>query len=404
MAQRKCKRLCLYYLLVTAAVATAQAPPADPAYVTRGRQTEVVQRAFAARLERFHGALAETLRKTAPGLVSRLDPPAPAVTGYQLLPRIVPDGPVPPATKPQPTGFYWGWSDTLYARETRTLERLEADLAAVATAASPLPALEALVAGYQKVAAARRAVDADVGYNWLWQREIANNRPRFDAATRRIDAALAPATSGDPPPAESDSAPTLRDLPSFVRVSSPSPREHVVTVAMQTDITDDTFVERFKAAVESHWTMAAGDGAYRVHLDITRVAPELVYCGTAVRPGAAPCAAPDKGARLDLDRHVAMFPTGRAALTTGASALHVRGGRAIVLAPNDVTPRVLAHELGHVLGFPDAYLRGYRDLGAEGFRVIELVPDLTDIMAAPGRGSVMSRHFEQLIAAATKAR
>ena len=182
--------------------------------------------------------LAETLRKTAPGLVSRLDPQAPAVTVSRLLPRIVPDGPVPPATKPQPTSFYWGWSDTLYARETRTLGRREADLAAVAATAPPLPALEALVAGYQKVAAARRAIDADVGYNWLWQREIANNRPRFDAATRRIDAALAPATSGDPPPARA--IPRAAQYASFVRVSSPSPRLHVVTVAMQTDVADAT--------------------------------------------------------------------------------------------------------------------------------------------------------------------
>jgi hypothetical protein len=68
--------------LLSAVVALAQAPAADPAYVVRGRQTEVVQRTFAARLERFHTALADTLRRAAPDLVPRLDPPpAPAVTG-----------------------------------------------------------------------------------------------------------------------------------------------------------------------------------------------------------------------------------------------------------------------------------------------------------------------------------
>jgi hypothetical protein len=45
---------------------------------------------------------------------------------------------------------------------------------------------------------------------------------------------------------------------------------------------------------------------------------------------------------------------------------------------------VLAHEFGHVLGLRDAYFRGYRDLGADGYQVMEVVADPDDIMGAPG--------------------
>ena len=92
-----------------------------------------------------------------------------------------------------------------------------------------------------------------------------------------------------------------------------------------------------------------------MHLDITRLSPERLYCGPAVVvPRPVPCAPPAQGDRIDVDKHLARFPPGRAVITTGASALHVTATRAIVLTPFDVTPRVLAHELGHLLGFPDA--------------------------------------------------
>jgi hypothetical protein len=49
-----------------------------------------------------------------------------------------------------------------------------------------------------------------------------------------------------------------------------------------------------------------------------------------------------------------------------------------------------------LLGFDDAYPRGRRDLGADGFAIVELIPDWGDVMASPGFGAVGRRHFEQL--------
>lgn len=88
-----------------------------------------------------------------------------------------------------------------------------------------------------------------------------------------------------------------------------------------------------------------------------------------------------------------------AVLTTGAASLQITGGRALVLGPHDVSPRTLAHEFGHILGFPDTYLRGYRDLGADGLQVLELVADQSDIMSSISSGSVLAGHFQGLVTA-----
>ena len=92
------------------------------------------------------------------------------------------------------------------------------------------------------------------------------------------------------------------------------------------------------------------------------------------------------------------FPPGGGVLTTGASLTHVGARWSIRLGPHDITPTVLAHEFGHVLGFPDGYFRGYRDHGPEGYQVLEVAPDPEDIMSAPGRGRVRRQHFDRLVA------
>jgi Tetratricopeptide repeat len=396
--------LSLAILLTGATIATrAQAPAQEPAYVVRGHQVEVHQHALKDRLDRFHAEALVQFQRDAPDLLPELEPPPPIAYGYQILPRITPDTTAGPHEKPHVVSFSWPSSDTMISREMTRLERLDSDLAK----ASQMPpenrhkAYEAIVADYKKAVDSRRVIDANIDYNWLWQRQIANARPFFDLLTARLNAEADKLERSPSPGTESDAPAIVSGPPDFVRVSSPAGRLRIVTVQFYTDITDSAAVESFRRAIETHWHVNDGQDEYRVRLSITAIPPERLYCAPA-NNGKAPdagCAPPAKGEHINLEAHVARFPPDGGVLTTGAESLQVTAGRAIVLGPHDVALRTLAHEFGHILGFPDAYLRGYKDLGADGFGVLELVPNLEDIMCSPGAGSVQAGHFTSLIKA-----
>lgn len=386
-------------LLWQVAPMTPPAPAADAttAYIERGRQTEARQRAYHQRMERLREALAEVLARSAPDLLARLEPTPPTVFGYALLPRIVPDPPPSPAVKPQVVRFSWAWSDTLIARESALLDRLEGSLAEVAAVPAPRAALQALVADYKARVDRRRPIDADIDYNWLWQKRIAEQRPLFDRLQRALDAEVA-RQAGSDATAAGQAAPAIGFDPApYLRFEQAGEHEHIVTVPLTTDITDAALVAAFVAAVEGNWRARAGEVSYRVRLEVTTLTPERLYCAPAAEPEAA-CAVPAVGDKINLPLHVKRFPKGGAILTTGAASLQLVGA-ALVLGPHDISVKTLAHELGHLLGFPDAYLRGYRDLGADGFQVLELVADRADIMSSIASGTVLPQHFERLIAA-----
>ncbi len=46
-------------------------------------------------------------------------------------------------------------------------------------------------------------------------------------------------------------------------------------------------------------------------------------------------------------------------LTTGTESTHSWQGRSILFGPAPIRRNSLAHEFGHLLGFNDAYLRGF---------------------------------------------
>ena len=401
---RRAAALSLAILLTGAMVAVrAQAPAPEPAYVARGHLAEVHQHALKERLDRVHAKASIQLQRDAPDLLPALEPPPPIAYGYQILPRIISDPPVGPLGKPHVVSFSWPWSDTLISREMTNLERLESDLAAASQkpAESRHAAYEAIVAGYKKAVDSRRVIDADIDYNWLWQRQIANSRAFFDLLTARLNAEVEKEQRPASPRTTPEALAIDFSPPEFVRVDASASRLRIVTVPIYTDIQDSAVVESFRRAIESYWHVFDGQDEYQVRLSITAIPPEHLYCGTSDdgKATAAACAPPAKGEHINLAAHVARFPADGAVLTTGAESLQVTAVRAIVLGPHDVAPRTLAHEFGHVLGYPDAYLRGYKDLGADGFQVEELVPNFEDIMSSPGAGSVLARHFKALITA-----
>ena len=418
----------LFFLHFSLAATTrAQTSAPEPAYVARGHQAEIRQHELKDRLDRFHAALSKDLRRDAPDLLPKIEVPPPIAYGYEILPRIIADPPRAPLGKPQITRFSWPASEALIARDTAAIDQLESDLAKISEQpqSSRRAAYQSIIDGYQKALDRRRIIDADIDYNWLWQRQIANARAFFDRLTARLNAAAADAAKS-PSDAQPSSSPANTaaigfDPSGFVRVYPPIGGIHNVTVPLYTDIVDAALVDQFKHAIESYWRVQDNRDEYRVRLDITVISPQQLYCpdkkeaqrsegayrqaryrsGSALSKAAPQACAPPprQGTHIDLESHVARVPADAAVLTTGAESLQVVANRAIILGPHDVAPRTLAHEFGHILGFPDAYLRGYKDLGPDGFEVLEFVPNFDDIMASPGAGSVLPQHFTALLAA-----
>jgi hypothetical protein len=159
--------------------------------------------------------------------------------------------------------------------------------------------------------------------------------------------------------------------------------EWIFHVPLFTDIKDHAYVTAVKEIIENTWQLKDGKNRYRVELVVTHISTEALYPNKDK---------PSAGQKIEIRRHLERFPSGAAILTTGALTTHVQE-RAIVLGPHPIAPQVLAHEFGHILGFRDRYVRGYKNLGEHGFQVVEVVADHEDIMGATAHGTVRRGHF-----------
>lgn len=146
-----------------------------------------------------------------------------------------------------------------------------------------------------------------------------------------------------------------------------------VVIPIATDVTSKNFLAEVEGAVDTHWNQSewAHDRRVSFHIHWTHLPPDADFAS---------------GESTLLD-HLSRFPPGKAAMTTGGLTTHVKG-QALVLGPGTITPRTLAHEVGHLMGFADCYLRTVSGQGAFGLAVLEwdnpLYPD--DIMCDNGVG------------------
>jgi hypothetical protein len=112
-----------------------------------------------------------------------------------------------------------------------------------------------------------------------------------------------------------------------------------------------------------------------------------------------PEGAPERGAEIDGKDHRARFRDDALVLTTGAKSTHSYVGRTIQLGSTPLTPRTLAHEFGHLLGFRDAYLRAFSGdpQASFGAHLVEWTGILQDLMGDGRSGSVTDEMIGRLV-------
>lgn len=376
------------------AQSAASAAPALAPYLRRGAEVEARYAAYRLRLENFFAALSARLdveqRK-------QLEPPAPALAGYQLLPGLLPG----PARKIGPSRirtspFSWSRTEGFIERDGKVLDAMEARLRA-----APAPSREPLepgLAAWQQLREGQKLIESTIQYNKLWQGEIARH-PDFyreqnaleDAVTERQ--ALLDASTLRPKQRarlevlsqQVERAVHKFPTPGYLRIEHPSARRFILRVPVYTDILDAAFVEKARASIEEPWQLHEGGDDYSVALELHLVSPAALY----------PQGAPAHGAQLDLADHLARFPPNGVVLTTGATTIYA-SGRGILLGPHAIPRSALAHEFGHMLGFRDGYLRGFHDRGVDGYEVVEVILVDGDVVGAPEEGRVRRQHFEQV--------
>ena len=373
------------FLLLTVTVTVTSTEAAQAPYVERGDRVERQFRLYTGRLDTFRQLLRETIVSAAPDLLPELDredpPPEPGVYGYQLLPAIVEET---DARRRSISTFSYSWEATerYIENEAQRLDSALGDLEAFRVSSAPIApaAIRETIAQYRMLVDNLKTIDQYLQYNRFWQRAIAEDRSRFDRLTEIYDLLIAEE------PGAADAAREFLGRPSvpdYLEIDRPGSGPTVVRLPVYTDILDDAFLEAVESGVEGMWSVG-GESGFMLDIELRKRSP----VGSTPRPGD----------RIDLMEHAARFPDDGALLTTGAESTYGFVGEYVALGPGDITVRTLAHEFGHVLGFADGYIRGYRDLGEDGFEILELTSAFEDIMSAPREGRVLGSHFELVIA------
>jgi len=366
-------------------------PVLDWLRAERNRMSEDLETAHAELLERARAAGDEDL-------VERLSPeaPLPRSVGYGILPEVCDDEPVEPRT---PT-------ERLYSLEALSNDfpkefRDAAILAGRSTVEPDLP-LEPAVSEFERLRKRMRNLEDHLDYHEGWQVAAVESRAFFKRQNRSVELVRemerVRQEGGEAEQVERLHAEVLDRITSFSRAPDLSLTRRpdgtrVLPVTVWTDVEDQVFLDRFREIVESVFTECAAARSMRFALELRlrRIPIAELY----------PKGPPARGAAIDISEHQDRFPGRRLILTTGAESTHAWQGRSVLLGSAPLSRNTLAHEFAHLLGFGDAYLRGFdgETGGPFGVVFVEWTGLENDLMGWPAGGAVSERMIAKLIEA-----
>ncbi len=361
-------------------------------YLIAGDKIEKEYLKYNQLLETHYLNLKKLLKKKSPKFLEKLSPvpPAPLKAGYQLLPKLL-DDPVREKEAPNESEIIYSWP-----RTQEFLDSQMRDLTKQSEALKNIKNLnyENLVENYRALDDNQQTIGSHIEYNRLWQSQIFGYREKYEQNNRLYENLKAGKQSHAEVVIE-----ILKKLMSephkAVQLKNASNKHKIIQVSLLTDIEDKKFVETFRKTVEKYWQVREDGLEYRVELKIRFIKPADLYL---------PDKPPKKGEEIDIAKHAERFPTTEIALTSGTGTTYYSLSKTpfITIGVSPIEKRVLAHEFGHALTLNDAYFRAYKDQGKQGFEILEVIPDYSDIMAAPAYGRVKKHHFDLVIGALEK--
>ncbi len=376
--------------------ATALAP-AGPPWLAAVERVVCTKTLLAGALARAHTLLKSRATAEAPALISRIapEPPRPISYGYGLLPELTTDGPEGKVALAE-SRYSLQALTTASAGYLRDAERL------VARAAPKDEPLETLVADFERLRGQLHYLESSISYHRFWQKS-AVEYPAFFVEKNRLIARVRELSALEREANKEAAVAQLRgELAASVAPFTRTPGlvwkleddgTRTLPINVVTDIADEEFLVRFQDAVRRVWneSEAARSHRFRIELRFVRIAPGQLYADGVPTPGS----------EINDAAHMARFPQGSLVLTTGAKSTHAMKGRYVQIGTNQISPHVLAHEFGHLLGFDDGYLRGTEGEASDpfGFTFVEWTGILDDLMGAPGIGRASDAMIEQLITA-----
>lgn len=363
----------------------------DPAFPWKVKVAELamMQEDMEIQLEIAHAWILERVQKESPALLEQLSPAPPKAIpyGYGRLPKINPDAPSS-FTQPRETRYSLRTIIPFFQPDVKAITLL-----AAANADTRIEDLPKTVDEFKRLKGRFRLLGQHLGYHRHWQQAVIDYAKFFEnknVLVRQVRDWVTSRQEKEPLPED-----VLHKIVIFrgnrTLKGHQQGEAFVLPVPIYTDIAHGLFLGKFKRSVEAVFndSEAAKKAKFEVRLTFHRLSAKDLY-GEAF---------PKKGDHLDLSDHLKRFPKEGLSLTTGGTSTRAFQGHHVVLGPHPMTPRVITHEFCHLLGFNDAYLRGFDGKPTDEFGsvLVEWTGLQDDLMGNPGGGVVTEQMVRMLL-------